>query len=157
MTLTDALDEVRTAVAGGFNKYLSEHIGSPEDYLPLTYTEYVPDPEASVCEMGIYAASGQGASFKKDGSEYVTYAVIDCIIDTQRRHSNIPEKYLSLLIEYLNSLTFGLISQTDEGDLARVDLGGQVNAFALSVRIVFRVDNDADFANDTFADPYAQG
>ena len=87
----------------------------------------------------------------------MNYAVIDCIIDTQRRHSNIPEKYLSLLIEYLNSLTFGLISQTDEGDLARVDLGGQVNAFALSVRIVFRVDNDADFANDTFADPYAKG
>lgn len=153
MMLTDAIDELRMAIAGGFNDYLSKHLKNQEDYLPLTYTEFVPDPEASRCEMGIYTASGSGASFKKDGSDYTTYGVIDCVIDDEHKHSTLPEKYLSLLIEYLNSLTFGVLSHTDEGDLVRVDLGQQINAFSLTVKITFRIDHDADFENLMAADP----
>ena len=155
MTLTDSVNELRTALAGGFNSYLENHLSDKGDYLPLTYTEFVPDPEASVCEMGIYTASGSGSSFKKDGSDYTTYAVIDCIIDRKHEHSSLPEKYLSILIEYLNELTFGVMSHTEEGDLVRVDLGAQVNAFSLAVRITFRVDRDADYENLMAADPFA--
>lgn len=137
MRLQDAVKEVATAVAGGFNAYL-ESVLDPSEYHPLRYFNTAPNIESDTYSMGIYVMSSDGIAYTGNGETETTYVTFDCILDHSREGSTLPEKYLSALIDFVNQFTFGEVSSPSTGVLSRVDLDGMGNAFALDIEIVFR-------------------
>lgn len=140
MTLNEALEQVQQDIARRFNGWLASR---DAELPPLTFHDDAPDI-TDTHFMGIYLTSPDGEVYTGDGRSESITVTLDCIVDADRRSVNLPQRYLSWLLEYLKTRRYGIGSQAYTAVISRVDLDDSVNAFAVALRVVTGYAKDCD-------------
>lgn len=135
--ITDAVDLVYKAVSEEFNAELAK-----EGLSPLSYQRTAPIVESCTNKMGIYLSSPSGEDYQSNGRISDVSITMDCLLTQAFDDSNLPEKYLSILVDYLNSQSFCFGSYISTAVTARCDLRCSVNGFALCLVVRVAVMHD---------------
>lgn len=103
---------------------------------PLRYYADAPNKETDTYAVGIYLYSPNGSVFEQDGNAmkaYVTFdGVVDCLIDD----SCLGSKYAAVIIEWLHTSPFDMVSVVPTLAMTRrVDGGDDYNGFAVLAEI----------------------
>lgn len=141
MSVNDAVTMVQQDMLRNFNAWLATH---DAELPPLSYHDDAPDIENNVHYMGIYLTSPDGEVFEGDGRSESVTVTLDCVVDAQRESVNLPQRYLSCLLDFLRTRTYGIGSHAYTAAIARVDLEAPANMFACALRIVTGYMMDCD-------------
>lgn len=141
MKVNDAIEVVQQDIATNLNAWIASHDTELEE---LTYHDDAPRTGIDEHYMGIYLSSPEGEVYQNDGKMESVDITLDCIIDDKRESVNLPQRYLSCILEYLSTRTYGIRSHAYTAVTARVDLDAPVNAFAIALRIVIAYAMDYD-------------
>jgi len=141
ISVNDAVEAVQQDIATNLNSYIASHDAELEE---LTFHDDAPRTGMDEHYMGIYLSSPEGEVFTSDGRMETAIVTLDCIIDEKRESVNLPQKYLSCVLDFLRTRTYGIRSHAYTAVTARVDLDAPVNAFAVAIRIVTGYIMDCD-------------
>lgn len=127
MTIKEYEEFIRYTVVNEFPAVLEE-----KKLQPLTYLDGVPDIENqdSYC-MGIYLYSPNGSVYELKNDALKVYVTFDGLLDRVRDHSELSAEYLSVLVEWLQSKSLGVIAYPTLGNAYRVDAYDAYNGFAV--------------------------
>ena len=141
MSVNEAVTAVQQDFVMNFNAWLAGHDPELE---PLTYHDDAPDIETGERYMGIYLTSPEGEVFEGNGRSESVTVTLDCVVDSQRGSVNLPQRYLSCLLDFLRTRTYGIGSHAYTAAIARVDLEAPANMFVCALRIVTGYMMDCD-------------
>ncbi len=141
ITVNRIIEVVQQDIAKNLNAFIASKDASLK---ALEFHDDAPTPEVDEYFMGIYLSSPEGEVFTSNGASSSVAITLDCILDTSRESVNLPQKYLSYTLEYLNGKNYGLRSYAYTAVTARVDLEATVNAFAVGLNITISHAYDMD-------------
>ena len=144
MTLRQILEQVQADLVRNLNSYISSTQRNGEDWFhELSFHDDAPRVESDRYFMGIYMSSPDGEVFTANPSMGAVGITLDCILDDSRANSNVPEKYLSAVIDYLRRREYGVSSTVTTAVVVRTDLDAPVNGFAVAISVtVYNTDCD---------------
>lgn len=144
MTLRQILLQVQMDLVSNLNDAIRDSQVSGENWFKeLSFHDDSPRVDTDRYYMGIYLASPDGEVYTATPSIGAVGVTLDCILDDARENSNVAEKYLSAVIEYLRHRRYGVSSTVTTAVTLRTDLGDPVNGFAVAVSVtVYNTDKD---------------
>ena len=146
MTLRQILTQVQADIVTNLNGYIgSSQLEGEEWFKELSFHDDAPRVDTDRYYMGIYLSSPDGEVYTGTPQTAAVGITLDCILDDQRRNSNVPEKYLSAVVEYLRRKHYGVSSTVTTAVVFRTDLDAPVNGFAVAISAtVYANDMDLD-------------
>lgn len=144
MTLRQVLVQVQADLLANLNNYIESTELADEDWFhELTFHDDAPRVDTDQWFMGIYLSSPDGEVYTGNASSGAVGITLDCILDDKREHSNLPQLYLSAVIDYLKKRLYGVSSTVTTAVILRTDLDAPVNGFAVAISaIVYDMDRD---------------
>lgn len=144
MNLRQILTQVQADIVANLNTYIQASQLEDEDWFhALSFHDDAPKDETDKYYMGIYLASPDGEVYTASPVMGATVVTLDCVLDDKRENSNVPEKYLSAIIEYLQCKRYGVSSNVTTAVSVRTDLGAPYNGFAVAINVtVYNTDYD---------------
>lgn len=144
MTLRQVLTQVQADLLANLNNYIESTELADEDWFhELTFHDDAPRVDTDKWFMGIYLSSPDGEVYTGNASSGAVGITLDCILDDKREHSNLPQLYLSAVIDYLKKRLYGVSSTVTTAVVLRTDLDAPVNGFAVAISaIVYDMDYD---------------
>lgn len=136
MTLRQVITQVQADLVANLNTYIEATELEGEDWFhTLTFHDDAPRVDTDRYFMGIYLASPDGEVYNAEPSSGTVFVTLDCILDDKRENSNVPEKYLSAIIEYLQRRRYGVSSNVTTSVVLRTDLDMPCNGFAVAMSV----------------------
>lgn len=144
MTLRQVLVQVQADLLANLNTYIESTELEDEDWFhELTFHDDAPRIETDRWFMGIYLASPDGEVYTGNAMQGAVSITLDCILDDKRENSNLPQLYLSGVIEYLKKRLYGVSSSVTTAVTLRTDLDAPYNGFAVAISAtVYDMDKD---------------
>lgn len=144
MTLRQVLVQVQADLLANLNTYIESTELADEDWFhELTFHDDAPRIETDRWFMGIYLASPDGEVYTGNALQGAVSITLDCILDDKRENSNLPQLYLSAVIEYLKKRLYGVSSSVTTAVTLRTDLDAPYNGFAVAISAtVYDMDKD---------------
>lgn len=144
MTLRQVLTQVQADLLANLNNYIESTELADEDWFhELTFHDDAPRVDTDKWFMGIYLSSPDGEVYTGNASSGAVGITLDCILDDKREHSNLPQLYLSAVIDFLKKRLYGVSSTVTTAVVLRTDLDAPVNGFAVAISaIVYDTDYD---------------
>lgn len=144
MTLRQVLVQVQADLLANLNTYIESTELADEDWFhELTFHDDAPRIETDRWFMGIYLASPDGEVYIGNALQGAVSITLDCILDDKRENSNLPQLYLSAVIEYLKKRLYGVSSSVTTAVTLRTDLDAPYNGFAVAISAtVYDMDKD---------------
>jgi len=144
MTLRQIITQVQGDLVANLNSYIESTELENEDWFhELSFHDDAPRVDTDRYFMGIYLASPDGQVYTADADSATVSVALDCILDDARENSNVPEKYLSAVVEYLRRRRYGVSSNVTTAVTVRTDLDAPVNGFAVAISVtVYSTDYD---------------
>ena len=144
MTLRQVLTQVQADIIANLNDYIEASQLEGENWFhPLSFHDDAPNVDTDKYFMGIYLSSPDGEVFTGNAQSGAVGITLDCILDRTRANSNLPQLYLSAVIEYLKKRRYGVSSSVTTAVTLRTDLDAPVNAFAVAISAtVYNTDYD---------------
>ena len=144
MTLRQIITQVQADLVANLNSYIEATELEGEDWFhTLTFHDDAPRVDTDRYFMGIYLASPDGEVFEANPDSASTFVTLDCILDDNRDNSNVPEKYLSAVIDFLRHRRYGVSSTVTTSVVIRTDLDMPYNGFAVALTVtVYNTDYD---------------
>ena len=144
MTLRQVLTQVQADLLANLNNFISATQLEDEDWFTeLTFHDDAPRVDTDRYFMGIYLSSPDGEVYTGNASSGAVGITLDCILDDEREHSNLPQLYLSAIIAYLKKKCYGVSSSVTTAVVLRTDLEAPVNGFAVAISAtVYDTDYD---------------
>ena len=138
--IDEVLERARKVLKNQFPKLCVE-AGLPN----LEIIDTAPDVAVDEFTMGIYLASPSGEVYEYDynrGIEKLSIT-IDLVVNRKVSNSSLPEQYLSLLVAFLLTKTFGYASYVAEALTSRVDIDCPANAMVCQLISIVNIHNDS--------------
>ena len=144
MNIRKILTQVQQDIAINLNSFISASQEEGESWFQqLSFHDDAPNVETDRFFMGIYLASPEGAVYEGNERQGKTTIALDCILSNKREDSNLPQFYLSAVIDFLKTRRYGTSSAPTYAETARVDLDAPVNAFSVAIEVlVYDMDYD---------------
>ena len=144
MTLRQILEQVQADLVTNLNSYISSTQREDENwFVNLRFFDGAPRVDTDRYYMGIYLSSPDGEVYTANPSGGSAVVTLDCILDDSTENANVPEKYLSAVIEFLQRRRYGVSSNVTTAVVIRTDLDAPVNGFAVAIAItVYTTDYD---------------
>lgn len=141
-SLRQVLAQVQFDIVQNLNDYISSTQLDGESWFhELDFHDDAPRVQGDEFYMGIYPSSPEGAVFEGNAQQSKYTIALDCILNDNRKDSNLPAYYLSAVLEYLKKKCYGDSSTPTYAETARVDLDADVNAFSVAIEVtVFNMD-----------------
>ena len=134
MTLRQVLTQVQADIVANLNNYISSTQLEDEDWFTeLSFHDDAPRIESDRFFMGIYLSSPDGEVYTGNASQGAVGITLDCILDDERENSNLPQLYLSAVIEFLKKKRYGISSSVTTAVVVRTDLDAPYNGFAVAI------------------------
>ena len=144
MTLRQVLTQVQADLLANLNNFISATQLEDEDWFTeLTFHDDAPRVDTDRYFMGIYLSSPDGEVYTGTPATGTVAITLDCILDDERENSNLPQLYLSAVIEFLKKRRYGVSSHVTTSVVLRTDLDAPVNGFAVAISAtVYDTDYD---------------
>lgn len=144
MNIRQILLQVQADIVANLNDYIEATQGENEDWFhELSFHDDAPRVDTDTYFMGIYLSSPDGEVFSGSPQSAAVMVTLDCILDNARENSNVPEKYLSAVIDFLRHRRYGVSSDATTAVVVRTDLDAPVNGFAVAISVtVYTTDYD---------------
>lgn len=144
MNIRQILLQVQADIVANLNSYIEAAEGENEDWFhELSFHEDAPRVDTDRYFMGIYLSSPDGEVYSGSPQSAAVMVTLDCILDAARENSNVPERYLSAVIDYLRHRRYGVSSEVTTAVVVRTDLDAPVNGFAVAISVtVYNTDYD---------------
>lgn len=144
MTLRQVLVQVQADLLANLNNYIESSELEDEDWFhELTFHDDAPRVGTDEWFMGIYLSSPDGEVYTGTAQQGAVGITLDCILDDVREHSNLPQLYLSAVIDYLKKKLYSISSTVTTAVVLRTDLDAPVNGFAVAISAqVYDMDYD---------------
>ena len=134
MTLRQVLTQVQADIVANLNNFIAASQLEGENWFhPLSFHDDAPDVDTDKYFMGIYLSSPDGEVFTGTAQSGAVGITLDCILDKKKANSNLPQLYLSAVIEYLKKRRYGVSSSVTTAVALRTDLDAPVNAVAVAI------------------------
>lgn len=143
-TLREVLAQVQADIIENLNPFIESTQLEGEDWFrTLRFYDEAPRVDEDRYFMGIYLSSPDGQVFTSTPSTASMSVTLDCILDDARENCNVPEKYLSAIVDFLNRRRYGVSSHVTTAVVIRTDLDAPVNGFAVAINVtVYNTDYD---------------
>ena len=144
MTLRQVLVQVQADLLANLNNYIESTELEDEDWFhELSFHDDAPRVDTDRFFMGIYLASPDGEVYTGNVQSGAVGITLDCILDDKQENSNLPQLYLSAVIEYLKKRRYGVSSSVTTAVVMRADLDAPYNGFAVAISAtVYDMDKD---------------
>lgn len=144
MNIRSILVQIQQDLIRNLNAYIQASQLEGEDWFkPLSFYEDAPRIDTDSYYMGIYLASPEGSVYEGNNANGKTTIALDCVLNNIREDSNLPQLYLSAVIDYLKHKTYGVTSAPTYAEVTRVDLDAPANMFSVAIEvIVYDMDFD---------------
>ena len=144
MTLRQVLTQVQADLLANLNNFISATQLEGENWFTeLTFHDDAPRVDTDRYFMGIYLSSPDGEVYTGTPHTGTVAITLDCILDDERENSNLPQLYLSAVIDFLKKRRYGVSSHVTTSVALRVDLDAPVNGFAVAISAtVYDTDYD---------------
>ena len=135
MTLRQVLTQVQADILANLNNYISASQLANEDWFTeLSFHDDAPTIEDRFF-MGIYLSSPDGEVYTGTPSAGAVGITLDCVLDDKRENSNLPQLYLSAIIEFLKKRRYGDSCTVTSAVVVRTDLDAPYNGFAVAISV----------------------
>ena len=143
-SIRDIIFQVQQDIVANLNDFIAATQREGENWFrPLSFHDDAPHVDTDRYFMGIYLASPEGNVYEGNFQNGKTTVALDCILSDRREDSNLPQLYLSAVIDFLRKRRYGTSSTPTYAETARVDLDAPVNAFSVAIDVsVYDMDYD---------------
>jgi hypothetical protein len=143
-TIRAVLVQIQQDIVTNLNSYIQASQLEGEDWFtPLSFHDDSPKYDTDTFFMGIYLASPEGSVFEGNSSNGKVTVALDCVLNKTRADSNLPQLYLSAVIDYLTRRSYGVSSAPTYAEIMRVDNGYPRNSFTVAIEAtVYDMDLD---------------
>ena len=136
MTLRQIITQVQADILANLNDFIEDSQLEDETWFhELSFHDDAPRVDTDKYYMGIYLDSPDGEVYTANPTMGATVVTLDCILDYSRDNSTVPEKYLSAIIDYLNTRRYGVSSNVTTAVTMRTDLDDPYNGFAVAINV----------------------
>ena len=144
MTLRQILEQIQADIVTNLNTFIASTVRDGEEWFrELSFHDDAPRVESDRYFMGIYLSSPDGEVYTANANMGAVGVTLDCILDDARENSNVPERYLSAVIDFLRHRRYGVSSTVTTAVVIRTDLDAPVNGFAVAISVtVYNTDYD---------------
>ena len=143
-TIRTVLVQIQQDIVANLNAYIQASQLEGEDWFkPLSFHDDAPRYDTDKFFMGIYLASPEGSVYEGNSSSGKVTVALDCVLTQAREDSNLPQLYLSAVIDYLTRRSYAVSSAPTYAEVMRVDNDAPRNAFSVAIEAtVYDMDFD---------------